>query len=98
RTDQRELQALRHPDISINNFTDVERDTEVENQAVDRRRRRQSPARFQSRGKPPAATPLRRPLDAKKAKPRIADQADALAAVVKDGGRRHLEITTEQAE
>jgi len=31
RTDQRELQALRYPDISLNDFAEVECDTEVEN-------------------------------------------------------------------
>jgi hypothetical protein len=98
RTDQRELQALRHANISIDDFAEVERDTEVENQAVDRRRRRQSPARFESRGERPAASFLRRALDPEQAEHRITNQADDLATVVKYGRRRHLEITTEKVE
>ena len=61
RPDQRELQALGHADIAVDDLAEMERDAEVERGAVlGRRRRAEPPPRFVRRGKRAAAGLLRR--------------------------------------
>ena len=96
RTHQRELQSLGHADIAVDNLAHMQRNAKIKRRVIgDRLRCVEPPARFAGGGKRAAAGLIRRALEAKQTKHRVADQRDHLAAMVEHRGRGHLEIATQ---